>query len=40
MNDYESKQCQEALLKFLKRTGEDKAKTIEKQADEEFKGQK
>jgi V-type H+-transporting ATPase subunit E len=40
MNDYESKQCQEAMLKFLKRTGEDKANTIKKQADDEFKSQK
>ena len=37
MNEYEAKQCHEAMLKFLKRHGEDKANTITKQADDEFK---
>ena len=36
MNEYEAKQCHEAMLKFLRRNGEDKIKTTEKAALEEF----
>lgn len=36
MNDYEAKSCHEAMLKFLRRNGEDKIKGIEAQAKEEY----
>lgn len=40
MEDYDAKRCHEAMLKFLRRTGEDKANRIESQAREEFKAQR
>lgn len=40
MNDYEAKQCHEAMLKFLKKQGDEKAAAITKGADEEFRHQK
>ena len=40
MNEYEAKSCHEAMLKFLRRQGEDKIKTIEKQGEEEFKNER
>jgi V-type H+-transporting ATPase subunit E len=36
MNDFEAKQCQEAIHKFIKRQGEEKVATINKQRDDEF----
>lgn len=40
MNDFEAKACHEAMLKYLRRTGEDKIKATKAQADEEFAAQK
>jgi hypothetical protein len=36
MNDSEAKHCHEAMLKFIRRQGEDKILTIKKQEQEEF----
>ena len=40
MNDYEAKQCHEAMLKFLTRQANDKIKGIEASAKEDFNRQK
>ena len=40
MNEFEAKQCHEAMLKFLKRHGDDKINTIKKQCDDEFTAQR
>ena len=37
MNDYDAKQCHEAMLKFLRRQGDDKEKGIIRASEEEFK---
>ena len=40
MNDYQVKQCHEAMLKFIRRQGDDKMNGILKSAEDECKRQK
>jgi hypothetical protein len=40
MNDFEAKSCHEAMLKYLRRTGEDKIRATKAQGDDEFAMQK
>lgn len=40
MNDFEARSCHEAMLKYLRRTGEDKIRATKAQGDEEFAAQK